>query len=41
MHAEDFDKVSAIQIIKSSVQYMLGEEDISIAIEFSKFRERF
>ncbi|MDN5204232.1 hypothetical protein QQ008_22765 [Fulvivirgaceae bacterium BMA10] len=38
--SEDIDNVSAVQIIKSSVQYILGEADISIAIEFSQFRER-
>ncbi|MEQ8548523.1 MAG: hypothetical protein RIC03_11470 [Cyclobacteriaceae bacterium] len=38
--SEEIDNVSAIQIIKSSVQYILGEADISIAIEFSQFRER-
>jgi hypothetical protein len=37
---EDLDKNSAIQIVKSSIQYILGEEDISIAIEFSNFRNR-
>lgn len=37
---EEIDNISAVQIIKSSVQYILGEEDISIAIEFSQFRER-
>ena len=36
----EIDNVSAVQIIKSSVQYILGEADISIAIEFSQFRER-
>lgn len=38
--SEEIDNVSAVQIIKSSVQYILGEADISIAIEFSQFRER-
>ncbi len=37
---EEIDNVSAIQIIRSSIQYILGEADISIAIEFSHFRER-
>jgi hypothetical protein len=37
---EEIDNISAVQIIKSSVQYILGEADISIAIEFSEFRER-
>ncbi|MBD0725043.1 hypothetical protein B6A10_07625 [Flavobacterium sp. L1I52] len=37
---EEIDNISAIHIIKSSVQYILGEADISIAIEFSQFRER-
>lgn len=38
--SEEIDKVSAIQIIKSSIQYILGEPDISIALEFSNFRTR-
>lgn len=37
---EEIDNISAIHIIKSSIQYILGEADISIAIEFSQFRER-
>nr|WP_320021726.1 hypothetical protein [uncultured Draconibacterium sp.] len=37
---EEIDNISAVQIIKSSVQYILGEDDISIAIEFSQFRDR-
>lgn len=37
---EEIDELSATQIIKTSVQYILGEMDISINIEFSKFRER-
>jgi hypothetical protein len=37
---EELDNLSAVQIIKSSVQYILGEADISIAIEFSNFRQR-
>lgn len=37
---EEIDTVSAVQIIKSSVQYILAESDISIAIEFSQFRNR-
>ena len=37
---EELDSLSAVQIIKSSVQYILGEADISIAIEFSNFRQR-
>jgi hypothetical protein len=38
--SEELDNISAIQIIKSSVQYILAEADISIAIEFSNFRNR-
>ena len=38
--AEEIDKTTAIQIVKSSIQYILGESDISIAIEFSNFRDR-
>lgn len=37
---EQLDYVTAFQIVKSSIQYILGEHDISIALEFSKFRER-
>lgn len=37
---EQLDYATAFSIVKSSVQYILGENDISIAIEFSKFRER-
>ncbi|MDI6047409.1 hypothetical protein [Flavobacterium yafengii] len=38
--SEELDHISAVQIIKSSVQYILGEADISIALEFSNFRQR-
>lgn len=37
---EDLDKLSAMQIVKSSIEYVLSEDDISIAIEFSNFRNR-
>lgn len=37
---EEFDAISAAAIIKSSVQYILGEQDITVAIEFSRFRKR-
>ena len=37
---EEIDNISAIQIIKSSIQYILAESDISIALEFSNFRNR-
>ncbi|REG88066.1 hypothetical protein [Winogradskyella sediminis] len=37
---EEIDNISAVQVIKSSIQYILGESDISIAIEFSNFRDR-
>lgn len=37
---EQLDYNTAFSIVKSSIQYILGEQDISIAIEFSKFRER-
>lgn len=36
----ELDFATAFSIVKSSVQYILGEHDISIAIEFSKFRDR-
>jgi len=38
--SEEFDAISAVSIIKSSIQYILGEQDITVAIEFSRFRER-
>lgn len=37
---EQLDYATAFSIVKSSVQYVLGEHDISIALEFSKFRDR-
>ncbi|KAA6329221.1 hypothetical protein EZS27_021951 [termite gut metagenome] len=37
---EEFDYASAVIIVKSSVQYILGEQDISIAIEFTNLRKR-
>lgn len=37
---EQLDYATAFVIVKSSIQYILGEQDISIAIEFSKFRDR-
>lgn len=37
---EDLDKLSAMQIVRSSVQYVLSESNISIAVEFSNFRDR-
>lgn len=37
---DQLDYTTAFTIVKSSVQYILGEQNISIAIEFSKFRER-
>ena len=36
----EIDYSDAFMIVKSSVQFILGEQDISIAIEFSKFRDR-
>jgi len=36
----EIDYTDAFVIVKSSIQYILGEQDISIAIEFSRFRER-
>ncbi len=36
---EEIDVTSATQILKSSIQYILGEQEISIALEFSKFRD--
>jgi hypothetical protein len=37
---QEFDLIDAVSIVKSSVQYILGEQDISIAIEFSELRNR-
>lgn len=37
---EPLDYTTAFSIVKSSVQYILGEQDISIAVEFSQFRDR-
>jgi hypothetical protein len=37
---EELDYSTAFSIVKSSIQYILGEQDISIALEFSKFRDR-
>lgn len=37
---EELGYLEAFGIIRSSVQYILGEADISVAIEFSQFRER-
>lgn len=37
---EEIDNLTALMIVKSSVQYILGEGNISIALEFSKFRDR-
>lgn len=37
---EELDKLSAMSIVKSSIEYILAEENISIALEFSNFRER-
>lgn len=37
---EEIDNLTAMQIVKASVQYILSEQDISIALEFSAFRDR-
>ncbi|MCT1530554.1 hypothetical protein M3B46_06070 [Sphingobacterium daejeonense] len=37
---EEFDKLSAMSIVKSSIEYVLSEDNISIALEFSNFRRR-
>jgi hypothetical protein len=37
---EELDKLSAMSIVKSSIEYILAEENISIALEFSNFRDR-
>lgn len=36
----EIDALDAASIIKSSIQYILGEQNISVAIEFSQFRTR-
>lgn len=37
---EEFDYSSAVMVVKSSIQYILGEQEISIAIEFTNLRKR-
>jgi len=37
---EEIDLLTAAGIVKSSIQYILGEQDISIALEFTAFKER-
>jgi hypothetical protein len=37
---DELDKLTAMTIVKSSVEYVLSEDDISIALEFSNFRQR-
>jgi len=37
---EELDFVEAFDIVKTSVKYILGEQDISIALKFSNFRDR-
>lgn len=37
---EELDKLSAMSIVKSSIEYILAEGNISIALEFSNFRDR-
>lgn len=37
---EELDKLSAMSIVKCSVEYILSEDNISIALEFSNFRQR-
>lgn len=37
---EEIDNLTALQIVKNSIQYILSEQDISIALEFSNFRDR-
>lgn len=39
-NGESFSKVDASGIVRTSVQYILGETNISIAIEFSELRNR-
>jgi len=36
----ELDKLSALSIVKSSIEYVLSEDNISIALEFSNFRMR-
>lgn len=36
---EELDKLSAMSIVKSSIEYILAEGNISIALEFSSFRQ--
>lgn len=37
---EELDKLAAMSIVKSSIEYILAEGNISIALEFSNFRKR-
>ncbi|NQX52268.1 hypothetical protein HQN86_01445 [Pedobacter panaciterrae] len=37
---EELDYNTAFSIVRSSIQYILGESDISIGVEFSQFRQR-
>ena len=37
---EELDELDALKIVRSSVQYILGEDQISVAFEFTKLRKR-
>lgn len=37
---EELSQLDALGIVRSSVQYVLGENEVSVALEFSEFRER-
>ena len=39
-NGEEFSKIDAASLVSSCVKYILGETDISIAIEFSELRNR-
>jgi len=38
--SEEIDPISALNIIKNSIKYVLGHQDMVIAMEFTKFRDR-
>lgn len=37
---EELNSLEAINIVRDSIQYVLGEKDVSVAVEFSSFRKR-
>lgn len=37
---EEIDRLEAMNLVKNSIQYILSEDDIAVATEFSKFRDK-